>query len=42
MTNIIQIETHLADPVEVGDKVVEALSAWQIMNGTIPVDMSAA
>jgi hypothetical protein len=42
VTNIIQIETLLADPVEVGEKVVEALSAWQIMNGTVPIDMSAA
>ena len=42
MNNHIQVNTDVGDPVAIGDEIVEVLNAWQIMNGTVPIDVSAA
>jgi TP901 family phage tail tape measure protein len=42
VNNNIQVNTGVGDPVAIGDEIVEVLNAWQIMNGSIPLDMSAA
>lgn len=42
VNNNIQVNTGVGDPVAIGDEIVEVLNAWQIMNGTVPIDVSAA